>query len=1077
MIPKRIQISVVLISVIVLALVGCSREAKKGRYLERGQARFEAGDYDRAEIEYLNVLRIEPTNQVAIRDLGIISLQQGRLARSLGLLNRAYLLNTNDLAVRLQLGLCELTLGGLREARKEAEFVLDREPTNGKAMLLLVESSGASNELANAQKRLTKLEAVAADIPEFHLALGSIALRKRDLAAASAAFQRALALDRKSSTAHGAMGNLYLLRSDRTNAEAEFKAAAELAPLRSPYRIRYANLKAANGDTNSAKQLLEDISKKAPDYLPALLRRAELALAARDFQNCEQLLKSVLQRDKSNLEGMQITVQLHVAQGDLAGALAEAGREIREYPRVPQLHYRKAVLDLANNDLPAAVSSLNKALDLEPIYPEAVLLLGQIYVRKGNLNPAITLLTTLLHHQPGFTPARILLATAYRSRGDLDKALKIYQDEARSSTNSAELLIAAGLVQRQLGRNGDARKSFEKALSKSPEFLGAMDQLIGLDLEERHFDAAKSLAGRAVQQYPKAPQPLLLLARVYLAETNLPESEAALLKAVGLAPDFQDARRMLARIYIDANRYEQALTRLQEVVSQNTNDVNSWYEIAHLQTYASNYVAARNTYEKILEINPKFCPALNNLAWLYAERLGDPSRAYEVASQARAAYPNDPYTADTLGWICYRRGEYAFALTLVQQCADKLPNEPEILFHLGMIHYSMGHEAAARAALQGAVRLGPGDADWRPVADEHLKILAIDPASTNAADLAELKALASRAPKDAILQARQAAVSENAGDWNQAAQGYERALTINSNLVPVMVKLARLYTTSLNDPKRALSLARRARDLDPDDVQVAHTLGWVAFSAAHSAGDFNWAYSLLQECARHAPADADVLYSYALSSYAVGDVSNAVAAMQKVVAAVPPSRHAADARLFLDMYSLRTGESTGAESRAKAVLQQQPDYVPALLVTGMVEAKQGNARAARDAYERILAHYPSFAPAWKPLALLYAGKLGEPQKAYDFASKARETYPGDVEIVRLLGGLAYQRGEFSSAIQWLKQSTNSYPTNADLFYMLGLAQRKLELTNECRGVLARALALDPNSPFAPQARSIITGSK
>ena len=42
---------------------GCSRESRKSRHLDRAQAQFKAGDYDRAEIECLNTLRLDPTNQ------------------------------------------------------------------------------------------------------------------------------------------------------------------------------------------------------------------------------------------------------------------------------------------------------------------------------------------------------------------------------------------------------------------------------------------------------------------------------------------------------------------------------------------------------------------------------------------------------------------------------------------------------------------------------------------------------------------------------------------------------------------------------------------------------------------------------------------------------------------------------------------------------------------------------------------------------------------------------------------------------------------------------------------------------
>lgn len=39
--------------------VGCSPAAKKARHLERANRYFDSGQYDKAEIEYINVLQLD----------------------------------------------------------------------------------------------------------------------------------------------------------------------------------------------------------------------------------------------------------------------------------------------------------------------------------------------------------------------------------------------------------------------------------------------------------------------------------------------------------------------------------------------------------------------------------------------------------------------------------------------------------------------------------------------------------------------------------------------------------------------------------------------------------------------------------------------------------------------------------------------------------------------------------------------------------------------------------------------------------------------------------------------------------
>src|SRR4029434_9257110 len=107
-------------------------------------------------------------------------------------------------------------------------------------------------------------------------------------------------------------------------------------------------------------------------------------------------------------------------------------------------------------------------------------------------------------------------------------------------------------------------------------------------------------------------------------------------------------------------------------------------------------------------INPDLVPALNNLAYLYTERLNDLNKAYDLARKARDLQGEDDWVGDTLGWVLYKRGDYQKALPILQQSAQKAGDNPEIQFHLGMTAYMMGNADLARAALQKAASAAQG---------------------------------------------------------------------------------------------------------------------------------------------------------------------------------------------------------------------------------------------------------------------------------------------------------------------------------------------------------------------------------
>jgi tetratricopeptide (TPR) repeat protein len=463
-------------------MAGCSNESRKAKFEQRAEAHFKAGDYDRAELDYKNLLQLDPTNRVARRNLAVMFAEQGRLAHSFRLLSEVRKEFPDDLEVRIKYAMALLSGGQARESREEVVQLLALHPTNQEAMMLLVDSSVNSNGLHEAQLRLASLPPASRQVSGYHVAWGMLQLRSRDTNAAAESFKTALTLDPKSSVAHLAMAGLHAMARDTNRALAEFKTAAELAPPRSPYPIRRADYLLSLGDVSGAREQLEAVARATPDYLPALMRLAQLALAGREFTDCEGALKAVLMRDPVHLEAMMLMARLRVAQNQPEQAVTQLERTLKIFPRYPQAHFQLAGSYLMLNDLNSAIRSLNEALAIQPEYLEATLLLAELNIRRGNTALATESLVRLVERMPGLTAAQLLLATAHRAAGILDAALAIYDRLSRNFPTNPQPAFLMGLVQRQQKHNPEARKCFETALRFVPEYLPAVSNLINLDL-------------------------------------------------------------------------------------------------------------------------------------------------------------------------------------------------------------------------------------------------------------------------------------------------------------------------------------------------------------------------------------------------------------------------------------------------------------------------------------------------------------------------------------------------------------------------------------------------------------------
>ncbi|HEX5399666.1 MAG TPA: tetratricopeptide repeat protein [Verrucomicrobiae bacterium] len=1058
------------VSLFAMTVVGCTAKVKAQYHESRANQYFNAGQYDQAEIEYRKVLQNTPQNAQAWSRLGTIYFDQGRLAPAAQILGRAQQLDATNLEVRVKLAAIYLAVGQQSNAQVEASFVLDKNPGDAQAPLLLAESV-QTNQIAETRARLQKLSQVDETAP-LDLALGAIAMRQRDLISAEAYFLKAVKLDPKSADAYSALGNLYVAQKDLKRADQNFKTAADLAPPRSGKVLRYAQFKMATGDAAAGKQLLEDMVKKTPDYLPAWIELAQIAASDKKYEDGLTLLGNVLSRDPQNLDALLLKGRLELQAGQTAQAIADGERTAKIYPQVPPVFYQLALAYVAGGDTDKAADSLNQALRLNPRYVEANLALADIQIRTGNAGSAVASLQQLTQEQPRLAPAQLLLALGYRVQGNLDGAAQIYRVLAQANPTNAQFPLLLGTTLVQEKKNDEARTQFDTALKLAPDNMQALDQLVRLDLSEKQFAAAQQRVQQKIAQYPKAAALQLLLANVMVARGDTNAAESALQKVIELQPDAQPAYLMLAQLHTAAGQNQKALADLQSALAKNPKNASALLLMGMTYEAETNYPAARDAYEQVLTVASNSVVALNNLACLYAAHLGQLDKAYQLARRARNLAPAEPSVADTLGWILYQQGQYSSALSLLRESAAKMSDVPDAQFHLGMTCYAMGDEANAKTTLQRVLQLD-GNYVEKAKCNQCLKVMAVDPKTAGADTRAWLEKYVATQPKDSIALLRLAAIDQNAGMVDKAVAAYESALQASPQNVTAMVNLARL--TAAQDPQKAFNLAKSAYNLSPNDPLVVQTLGRMAFLT----GDYKWSLSLLQLAAQARPQNPEVLYDLGQALYSMGKVPEARTAVQNALQTGVAFAQTNEARQFVAMAGLadKPAQALAARSQITAILKSSPDYVPALMASASIVEQKPDLAAAEQTYETVLKHYPDFAPAQKQLAILYSKDPANDAKAYPLAVKARDAFPGDSEVARTLGIIVYRQGDYSRAANLLQESARERASDAELMFYLGMAQYHLKHNAESKTALQKALNLNLSGTNADEARRILAELK
>ena len=95
-----------------IASFGCAKEQdSKEQHLSRANDYLAAEQYDKAEKEYREVLRLAPDDPAALRQLGIIYLDQGQILQAYPLLKKSAELQPDDPEIQLKLGATFLSIG------------------------------------------------------------------------------------------------------------------------------------------------------------------------------------------------------------------------------------------------------------------------------------------------------------------------------------------------------------------------------------------------------------------------------------------------------------------------------------------------------------------------------------------------------------------------------------------------------------------------------------------------------------------------------------------------------------------------------------------------------------------------------------------------------------------------------------------------------------------------------------------------------------------------------------------------------------------------------------------------------
>jgi tetratricopeptide (TPR) repeat protein len=333
---------------------------------------------------------------------------------------------------------------------------------------------------------------------------------------------------------------------------------------------------------------------------------------------------------------------------------------------------------------------------------------------------------TLLSDNPDYHIVKAIIFQLLHSKGngyfslmkpaeDLKKALSLVPE-------SAHYYFVIGQAFRLLGNEDSTLflsiASYEKAASLDPKNPKLQNSLLGIymglheDFQARNksepFWLEEAVYKKILTLSPGNAYALNNLGYLY-AEYGVNSQLAQDLcqRAVDLNPDNPGFRDSLGWAAFKNKDFQTAEEELKKSLSMRDNIYAPHYHIATLYYATGQLKKAEVHYRKSLEFKPQSAEALNNLAYLLAERNKSIDEALEMSKVAVKLEPANASYLDTLGWLYYRQDKLDAALKHLLKAADLAPGQSEILMHIGIVHLDMGNFEHALNYLKEAHKADP----------------------------------------------------------------------------------------------------------------------------------------------------------------------------------------------------------------------------------------------------------------------------------------------------------------------------------------------------------------------------------
>ena len=504
------------------------------------------------------------------------------------------------------------------------------------------------------------------------------------------------------------------------------------------------------GKYKDAVELYTFIADADPHHSASRYEMARIYAEQQNFEQAVLLAKQAIKINPANKWYKMLLIDIYDRMGDYNAVVPLYQELIKEHPKDMMLYYGLANTYVQQKKYTDAVGVLNQLEAIIGISEEISIQKYQYYVMAKKNESAIEEIKKLSEAFPQEANYAIAVGDYYLQTGNFYEALNYYISVFERDSSNYEAVISMAECYMRIGNDAKATELFEILFRDSTVDIDAKMNILMYYYEVSENDTAlTNQSYRLLEIYQSVHPDEAKVYSVYgdflFRDKRFSEAATMWKKVTELDPskytiwehlfvcydemkDYQamteTAKRSIVyfpeqpgtHFYTAYGYYQQKLYRESIEHFENAADVAVFNKNLRVQvlgylaeTYykLEEYQLSDETFDKLLEIDPKNNWALNNYSFYLALRGEKLDKALEMSAITLKSNPESPSYLDTYGWILYQMGKYEEAEQYISKAVENSTEDRAlILQNYGDVLFKNGKTAEAVAQWKLAIQAG-----------------------------------------------------------------------------------------------------------------------------------------------------------------------------------------------------------------------------------------------------------------------------------------------------------------------------------------------------------------------------------